>query len=100
MIVNAEVRAIENGLHAFLNPDGSFTVRCVSKDHGKHRVTYEAVKKRGVWLLRTDCDCPAGLNRRMCLHAACVARRLERIGWARYEDGRWIVTDKALEAAK
>lgn len=101
--LDAEVRAVEYGAHAFRQDDGSFVVRSESRDGIRWRVTYEAVRwADGPWAIRFRCECESGAFRSAdlvpCWHAALVARRLEREGWARWERGVWWPTGLALDA--
>jgi hypothetical protein len=91
----AEVRAVEEGHNARVLPDGSVLVK--SESHpGSHRVVLRGVTG-GV--LRFGCSCRSGTYRTTlpvpCKHAAVAARRLEREGLARWEDGTWRLRDRA-----
>ena len=103
--LGAEVRSIEEGLRVRMLDDGTFHVRCVSGDHEGHTLAVSGfvVHDEG-WLIKVRCDCPSGLSRPSeavpCLHAAAVARRLERMGWARWDGGKWYATDKAKRAVR
>jgi hypothetical protein len=91
----AEVRAVEEGHNARVLPDGSVLVK--SESHpGSHRVVLRGMTD-GV--LRFGCSCRSGTYRTTlpvpCKHAAVAARRLEREGLARWEDGTWRLRDRA-----
>ena len=91
----AEVRAVEEGHNARVLPDGSVLVK--SESHpGSHRVVLRGIAN-GV--LRFGCTCRSGTYRTSlpvpCKHAAVAARRLEREGLARWEDGTWRLRDRA-----
>jgi SWIM zinc finger len=91
----AEVRAVEEGHNARVLPDGSVLVKAESAP-GSYRVTVRAVDDG---ILRLGCTCRSGEYRRAlpvpCKHAALAARRLEREGIARWDDGRWRLRDRA-----
>jgi hypothetical protein len=91
----AEVRAVEEGHNARVLPDGSVLVK--SESHpGSHQVVLRGITD-GV--LRFGCSCRSGTYRATlpvpCKHAAVAARRLEREGLARWEDGTWRLRDRA-----
>ena len=91
----AEVRAVEEGHNARVLPDGSVLVK--SESHpGSYRVVLRGIAD-GV--LRFGCTCRSGTYRTdlpvPCKHAAVAARRLEREGLARWEDGTWRLRDRA-----
>jgi hypothetical protein len=91
----AEVRAVEEGHNARVLPDGSVLVK--SESHpGSYRVVLRGIAD-GV--LRFACSCRSGTYRTSlpvpCKHAAVAARRLEREGLARWEDGTWRLRDRA-----
>jgi len=85
----AEVRAVEQGHRARLQPDGSILVKADSQS-GSYRVRVHGVE-RGVLVFA--CTCPSGDYRAYlpvpCKHAALVGRRLEREGRATWQDGAW-----------
>jgi hypothetical protein len=91
----AEVRAVEEGHNARVLPDGSILVKAES-----HPGSY-LVAIRGIadGVLRFRCTCRSGTYRTSlpvpCKHAALAARRLEREGLARWDDGRWRLRDRA-----
>ena len=91
----AEIRAVEEGHNARVLPDGSVLVKAESRP-GSYRVTLRGVDD-GV--LRFGCSCRSGEYRTSlpvpCKHAAVAARRLEREGLARWEDGSWRLRDRA-----
>ena len=74
----AEIRAVEEGHNARVLPDGSLLVKAES-----HPGSYRSGE------YRTSLPVP-------CKHAALAARRLEREGLARWEDGFWRLRDRAL----
>jgi hypothetical protein len=91
----AEIRAVEEGHNARVMPDGSILVKAESNP-GSYRVTIRGID-HGV--LRFGCDCRSGQYRTAlpvpCKHAALAARRLEREGLARWDDGGWRLRDRA-----
>ena len=91
----AEIRAVEEGHNARVLPDGSVLVKAESRP-GSYRVTLRGIDD-GV--LRFGCSCRSGEYRTSlpipCKHAAVAARRLEREGLARWEDGSWRLRDRA-----
>lgn len=106
----AEARAIEAGLQARSNGDGTFRVRSSSRDlNWTVRVgmvrqwAVEGDTQREVWVLKFTCDCEAGNARPAeavgCLHAACVGRSLERRGLARWFGGVWEASEKLRSVA-
>lgn len=98
--LNAEVRAVENGHRAFA--DGPSIVVVSDTYHDKrYRVTphAHAVGEPISFVCRPEGDrvgdndhdttsAPAGVT--PCMHAALAARRMERDGRARLDDGRWV----------
>lgn len=91
--LGAEARAVEAGLRAWSNGDGTFRVRSSSRPSLWWTVEIAAVKTPEGWRLKTGCTCEAGRSRPgqyvACLHGACVARSLERRGLARWVGGLW-----------
>ena len=91
----AEIRAVEEGHNARVMPDGSILVKAESNP-GSYRVFIRAVDD-GV--LRLGCTCRSGEYRTSlpvpCKHAALAARRLEREGLARWDDGAWRLRERA-----
>src|SRR6266508_838698 len=91
----AEVRAVEQGHRARLQPDGSILVKADSQD-GSYRVCVHGVE-RGVLVF--DCTCPSGDYRAYlpvpCKHAALAGRRLEREGRATWQAGNWRLRERA-----
>jgi hypothetical protein len=91
----AEVRAVEEGHNARVLPDGSVLVKSESSP-GSYRVVLRGIAD-GV--LRFGCSCRSGTYRTSlpvpCKHAAVAARRLEREGLARWENGSWRLRDRA-----
>jgi hypothetical protein len=91
----AEIRAVEEGHNARVLPDGSVLVKAESRP-GSYRVTLRGIDD-GV--LRFGCSCRSGEYRTSLpvprKHAAVAARRLEREGLARWEDGSWRLRDRA-----
>ena len=91
----AEVRAVEEGHNARVLPDGSVLVKAESHP-GSYRVVIRGIAG-GV--LRFGCTCRSGAYRTTlpvpCKHAAVAARRLEREGLARWEDGTWRLRERA-----
>jgi hypothetical protein len=91
----AEIRAVEEGHNARVLPDGSVLVKAESRP-GSYRVTLRGVDDG---MLRFGCSCRSGEYRTSlpvpCKHAAVAARRLEREGLARWEDGSWRLRDRA-----
>jgi hypothetical protein len=91
----AEVRAVEEGHNARVLADGSVLVK--SESHpGSYRVVLRGITD-GV--LRFGCSCRSGTYRTglpvPCKHAAVAARRLEREGLARWDDGSWRLRERA-----
>jgi SWIM zinc finger len=94
----AELRAVEDGHHAWAQPDGSILVKADSARArrpgaptalgARYRVRVEGVED-GLVIL--SCTCRSGFHRhRMpipCKHAALAARRLEREGFLRWDHG-------------
>ena len=72
----AEIRAVEEGHNARVMPDGSVLVKAESHP-GNYRV-----------IIRPSLPVP-------CKHAAVAARRLEREGLARWDDGLWRLRERA-----
>ena len=91
----AEIRAVEEGHNARVLPDGSILVKAESHP-GSYRVTIRGIDHG---ILRFGCSCRSGQYRTVlpvpCKHAALAARRLEREGLARWEDGTWRLRDRA-----
>jgi len=91
----AEIRAVEEGHNARVLPDGSILVKAESHP-GSYRVTIRGLDHG---TLRFGCDCRSGQYRTAlpvpCKHAALAARRLEREGLARWDDGSWRLRDRA-----
>jgi hypothetical protein len=91
----AEIRAVEEGHNARVLPDGSVLVKAESRP-GSYRVVLRGIAD-GV--LRFGCSCRSGEYRASlpvpCKHAALAARRLEREGLARWEDGSWRLRERA-----
>ena len=86
--VNAEVRWVEQGHHAFFiaGPDRRF--ECVSDSKPGVRYSLQAEARSGPdgFVIHVSCSCPSGQNRDHlpipCRHAAGIARRLVREGLA------------------
>ena len=91
----AEIRAVEQGHNARVMPDGSILGKAESRP-GSYRVASRGIDD-GV--LRFGCNCRSGEYRSSlpvpCKHAALAARRLEREGLARWDDGRWRLRERA-----
>jgi hypothetical protein len=91
----AEIRAVEEGHNARVLADGSILVKAESHP-GSYRVTIRGIDD-GV--LRFGCSCRSGEYRAPlpipCKHAALAARRLEREGLARWDDGAWRLRERA-----
>ena len=91
----AEIRAVEEGHNARVLPDGSILVKAESHP-GSYRV---AIRGIADGVLRFGCTCRSGEHRSSlpvpCKHAAVDARRLEREGLARWDDGSWRLRDRA-----
>jgi hypothetical protein len=96
----AELRAVEDGHHAWAQPDGSILVKAESARAQRPAVlgTRYRVRVEGVedGLVVLSCTCRSGFHRfRMpipCKHAALAARRLEREGFVRWDHG-WRLRD-------
>jgi hypothetical protein len=87
----AEVRAVEEGHRAFVQPGGSIRVVSDIRLGVAYRVTFVAAPDGVVWFA---CTCPSGRHRDdtaplVCKHQALAARRLEREGLARWDAGLW-----------
>ena len=92
----AELRAIEDGHRALAQPDGSILVKAESAERRRagpgvpprYRVRVEGVEDGLVVL---SCTCRSGFHRARlpipCKHAALAARRLQREGFLRWEQG-------------
>jgi len=95
----AEVRAVEQGHRARLQPDGSILVKADSQG-GSYRVRVDGVEG-GVLVFA--CTCPSGDYRAYlpvpCKHAALAGRRLEREGHATWQDGVWQPRKRAVRTA-
>ena len=91
----AEIRAVEEGHNARVLPDGSLLVKAESHP-GSYRVVLRRIDDGVLWF---GCSCRSGEYRSSlpvpCKHAALAARRLEREGLARWEDGFWGLRDRA-----
>jgi hypothetical protein len=91
----AEIRAVEDGQNARVLPDGSILVKAESHP-GSYRVVIRRIDDGVLWL---GCSCRSGAYRTSlpvpCKHAALAARRLEREGLARWDDGSWHLRDWA-----
>ena len=91
----AEIRAVEEGHNARVLPDGSILVKAESHP-GSYRVVIRGIDGG---ILRFGCSCRSGQYRTAlpvpCKHAALAARRLEREGLARWDDGSWRLRDRA-----
>jgi hypothetical protein len=91
----AEIRAVEEGHNARVLPDGSVLVKAESRP-GSYRVVLRAIADGVLWF---GCSCRSGEYRASlpvpCKHAAVAARRLEREGLARWEDGSWRLRERA-----
>jgi SWIM zinc finger len=93
--IACEARGLREGHRARALGDGSLLVKASSGD-GSYRVRVAGVRD-GLLVLR--CSCPSGDYRARlpvpCKHAALAARRLEREGLARWEDGTWRLREGA-----
>ena len=93
--LTAEIRAVEEGHNARVLPDGSILVKAESRP-GSYRVFLRGVDDGVLWF---GCSCRSGQYRSSlpvpCKHAAVAARRLEREGLARWEDGSWRLRERA-----
>lgn len=91
----AEIRAVEEGHNARVLPDGSILVKAESHP-GSYRVVLRRIDEGVLWF---GCSCRSGEYRTSlpvpCKHAALAARRLEREGLARWEDGVWRLPERA-----
>jgi hypothetical protein len=94
----AEVRAVEQGHRARVQPDGSILVKSDSQG-GSYLVRVEGVE---AGVLVFSCTCPSGDYRAYlpvpCKHAALAGRRLEREGYAQWLDGAWRPRRRVLRA--
>lgn len=100
--LGCEVRAVTEGLRAFHNGDGTFSVRSSSRPGIRWNVTVAMWLSEAGWRLTFGCDCEAGRSRPAeavaCLHSACVGRSLERRGLAKWVGGLWSPTEKVRAA--
>ena len=91
----AEIRAVEEGHNARVLPDGSVLVKSESQP-GSYRVAIRRIAGGVLWF---GCTCRSGEYRTSlpipCKHAALAARRLEREGLARWDDGTWRLHERA-----
>ena len=92
---DAEIRAIEEGHRAFVQPDGSVRVVSDTTGNGPYRVTYH---ETATTCVHFHCDCKSGQNRDHllipCKHSTLAGRRLEREGFVEWSDGFFWVTDR------
>lgn len=99
----AEARAVEFGLRAFPNGDGTFRVHSSSRPDLWWVVEIAAVKTPQGWRLKAACTCESGRSRPgqfiACLHGACVLRSLERRGLARWVGGLWSPSEQLMKGA-
>lgn len=91
--LGAEARAVEAGLRAYSNGDGTFRVRSSSRPAQWWTVEVAAWNSPDGWRLKFGCSCEAGSTRPAeavpCLHSAAVGRSLERRGFAKWVSGLW-----------
>jgi len=91
----AEIRAVEEGHNARVLPDGSILVKSDSQAVS-YRVFIRDIADGTLWF---GCTCRSGQFRTSlpipCKHAALAARRLEREGLARWQDGTWRLRGRA-----
>lgn len=101
--LSAECRALEEGLTARSNGDGTFSVRSSSRPGVTWMVSVGMVKMDERWLLKFTCSCEAGRARPSelvpCLHSAAVGRSLERRRLAVWFGGIWQASEKLRRAA-
>lgn len=99
----AEVRSVEEGLRAYANGDGTFSVRSSTRPAIRWTVTVGAWKSTAGWRLKFSCSCEGGRARPSqgvpCLHSATVGRSLERRGLARWVGGLWAPTSELMGRA-
>lgn len=101
--LRCEVRAVEEGHRAFVQPGGSIRVVSDSTPGLSYSVTFHTTVSTAIHF---HCDCKSGQNRGHklvpCKHAALAGRRLEREKIAVWKDGLWWVHPdlKAAEEAK
>lgn len=94
--LRAEVRAVEEG--HLCRYDRGRQVFLVKSDSSTRTYELRALGRNG--LLVVTCTCPWGTvappapGTTECKHQALVARRFERLGLARFEGGRWVLTEK------
>lgn len=97
----AEMRGVEEGHNAVVQDDGSIRVVSDTTPGQAYTVRFYGLASGRIWF---TCDCISGQNRRHlslpCKHASRGARRLEREGFAKWENGIWNMTDKALSSVK
>jgi hypothetical protein len=100
--IAAEVRAVEEGHLCRLDAQRHCFI--VRSDSGPR--TYELRPGAMGDLLTVSCTCPAGIKGRQrpagtvgCKHAALVARRMEREGFAHFDGESWRVVPRLLSLA-
>lgn len=107
----AEVRAVEEGHHAFLDRDEngpyiwvvsdtylgkSYRVTATSLGPGEP-ITFTCVPRRLHAFKDDHLHLTGAAGMLPCKHAGVAARRLERTGYARWDGGMWYATDKAID---
>lgn len=97
--LGAEVRAVEEGHRAFVQPGGWIKVVSDSRPNTSYSVTFHATVSGTIHF---HCTCPSGVNRPHklvpCKHAALAGRRLEREKIAIWSDALWWVHPDLAEA--
>lgn len=90
--LNCEVRAVEEGHRAFVQPGGSIKVKSDSNPDVSYEVTFHATSSEAIHF---HCTCPSGKHRSHllvpCKHATLAGRRLEREKIALWAGGDWWV---------
>lgn len=95
--IGAEARAVEEGLKARYQPDGTFLVACRHPEVcgvKSHHISLEGIVYDDDSIaIRFRCDCPSGTSRPgedvPCYHAAAAGRWLERRHLAGWTGGTW-----------
>ena len=102
--VNAEVRWVEEGHRAFFRsgPDRHFEIVSDSDPGVRYRLSVEARQVGGRYLIHVFCNCKSGQNRDHlpvpCKHAAGVARRMVREGFAVNDAGTFLLHPRLVPA--
>lgn len=104
--IEHEVNAVEEGHHAFIETGKGLRVKSDTTDDVYHVHAYTTGGR-----VMFTCDHPvvrgfkkeaatSEWGRVPCKHAALAARRLEREGFVRWENGEWWATEAGTRAIK